>query len=103
MWHKNDSLLKPEEWEIYDDQENSLGILSKISSTQALLRQFLTDYCPTENSILTIADHIIATYKQTINPFCYELMLNFKSGAYQKLDRRLGIAVAIVLAFQSNN
>jgi hypothetical protein len=98
---KNNSILNFDEWEIYDAQDNSLGILSEISHTLALLRQYIPDYHPIVNCILTIANHIVATYQQTFNPFCYELIVYLQSGKYQKFGRRLGIVIAIVLAFQS--
>ena len=98
---KNNGILNFDDWEIYDNHDNSLGILSEISHTQALLRQFIPGYHPIKNYVLTIANHFSATYKQTFNPFCYELGVNFQSERSPNFDRRLGIAIAIVLAFQS--
>jgi hypothetical protein len=100
LWRKNKNTMKLDQWEVYNKQDNSLGILSETSRTQALLRKFLSDYRPTENSILTVANDIIATYQQTFNPFCYELIVKYESNKYRDFDHRLGIMAAIVLAFQ---
>ena len=87
-----------DEWEVFDGQERLLGILMEDSLTQALLRRLLLGALLPQNYDLNIGTQRVADYKQRFNPFRYELDLDFQMDSDNKLDRRLGIAAAILLA-----
>ena len=87
-----------DEWEVFDGQERLLGILMEDSLTQALLRRLLLGALLPQNYDLNIGIQRVADYKQRFNPFRYELDLDFQMDSDNKLDRRLGIAAAILLA-----
>lgn len=87
-----------DEWEIFDGQDNLLGVLKEDSLTQALLRRMLLGSLLPQNYDLNIGNERVADYKQRFNPFRYELELDFQMDSERKLDRRLGIAAAILLA-----
>jgi uncharacterized protein YxjI len=87
-----------DEWEVFDGQERPLGILMEDSLTQALLRRLLLGALLPQNYDLNIGTQRVADYKQRFNPFRYELDLDFQMDSDNKLDRRLGIAAAILLA-----
>jgi uncharacterized protein YxjI len=87
-----------DEWEVFDANDNLLGILTEDSLTQALLRRMLLGTLLPQNYDLIIGNERVADYKQRFNPFRYELDLDFLMDSNRNLDRRLGIAAAILLA-----
>ena len=95
---KGFSSMIQDEWELFDGQDISLGILKEDSLTQALLRRMLLGSLLPQNYDLYFSNERVADYKQRFNPFRYELGLDFKMDDEHKLDRRLGIAAAILLA-----
>ncbi|OGO12451.1 MAG: hypothetical protein A2Y53_05975 [Chloroflexi bacterium RBG_16_47_49] len=95
---KGFSSMIQDEWELFDGQDISLGILKEDSLTQALLRRMLLGSLLPQNYDLYFSNERVADYKQRFNPFRYELDLDFKMDDEHKLDRRLGIAAAILLA-----
>src|SRR4030066_1793617 len=95
---KGFSSMMQDEVELFDGQDISLGILKEDSLTQALLRRMLLGSLLPQNYDLYFSNERVADYKQRFNPFRYELDLDFKMDDEHKLDRRLGIAAAILLA-----
>jgi uncharacterized protein YxjI len=87
-----------DEWELFDSQDNLLGVLREDSLTQALLRRFLLGSLLPQNYDLYFDNEQVADYKQRFNPFRYELELDFQMDTTRRLDRRLGISAAILLA-----
>ena len=87
-----------DEWEVFDHQEKSLGILKEDSIQQALLRRFLLGVLVPQNYDLNIGADRVADYKQRFQLFRYVLDIDFQMDTGEKLDRRLGIAAAILLA-----
>jgi len=87
-----------DEWEVFDPQEKSLGILKEDSLQQALLRRFLLGTLVPQNYNLNIGSEQVADYKQRFQLFRYVLDVDFQMDTGEKLDRRLGIAAAVLLA-----
>ena len=87
-----------DEWEVFDSQDNPIGILREDSLTRALLRRFLVGVFLPQDYDLLIGDERVADYKQKFNPFRYELEVDFQMDTGRKLDHRLGLAAAILLA-----
>jgi len=90
------SMLR-DEWEILDVNDNVLGKLFEDSMGLALLRRFLTGLIP-QNYDLLFGETRVADYKQNFNPFTYQLNIDFSMDIARQLDRRLGMAAAILLA-----
>jgi uncharacterized protein YxjI len=90
------SMLR-DEWEILDVNDNVRGRLFEDSMGLALLRRFLTGLVP-QNYDLFFGETRVADYKQNFNPFSYQLNIDFSMDMLGQLDRRLGIAAAILLA-----
>ena len=86
-----------DQWEVLDAQEQPLGILQEDSVALALVRRFLSSLVP-QNFDLLIDQTRVADIRQRFNPFRYELNLDFSMDTTQQLDRRLGIAIAVLLA-----
>lgn len=91
------SMLR-DEWEVLDAQEAPLGVLLEDNITQALLRRFLLGRWLPQNYDILIDESRVADLRQRFNLFRYELDLDFRMDSGQQLDRRIGIAAAILLA-----
>ncbi|MBC7875716.1 MAG: hypothetical protein H7Y59_00980 [Anaerolineales bacterium] len=90
------SLLR-DEWEILDVSDNVIGKLFEDSMALALIRRFLSGLVP-QNYDITMGTDRVADLKQAFNPFAYQLAVDFSMDISQRLDRRLGVAAAILLA-----
>jgi uncharacterized protein YxjI len=90
------SMLR-DEWEVLDSNEQPLGILIEDNLTQALLRRFLLGRWLPQNYDILISESRVADLRQRFNLFRYELDIDFSMDSAQRLDRRLGIAAAILL------
>jgi hypothetical protein len=90
--------LVQDEWELLDPQEQLIGVLKEDSLNQALLRRFLLGRLLPQNYDLSIGIDRVADYKQRFNLFRYELDVDFQMDGNKKLDHRLGLAAAILLA-----
>jgi len=90
--------LVRDEWEVLDADENLTGVLIEDDLTQALLRRFLLGMFLPQNYDLLVGSARAVDLRQRFNLFRYELDLIFTPGTESLLDRRLGIAAAILLA-----
>jgi uncharacterized protein YxjI len=90
--------LVQDEWEVLDPQEQLIGVLKEDSLNQALLRRFLLGRLLPQNYDLNIGTERAADYKQRFHLLRYELEIDFQMDAGKKLDHRLGLAAAILLA-----
>jgi uncharacterized protein YxjI len=91
------SMLR-DEWEQLDARDSHVGILYEDNMTQALLRRFLLGKWLPQNYDIITGNQRCADIRQRFNPFRYELDLDFSMDASRKLDRRMGIAAAILIA-----
>jgi hypothetical protein len=87
-----------DEWEVFDGQDQSLGILKEDSLRQALLRRFLLGRFLPQNYDLLLGLERVADYKQRFRFFVYVLDIDFQMDSAKRLDRRLGLAAAVLLA-----
>lgn len=90
------SLLR-DEWEVLDAGEQLLGVMQEDDMTRAVLRRFLLGRWLPQNYDVLIDGQRAADLRQRFNLFRYELDLDFRMDPGQRLDRRLGIAAAILL------
>ena len=91
------SLLR-DEWQVLDANDSVIGELFEDSIPLALLRRLLLGSWLPQNYDLIVGETRVADLKQRFNPFRYEMDLNFSMDTTNRLDRRLGIAAAILLA-----
>ncbi|MCI0524930.1 MAG: hypothetical protein L0Y75_06670 [Acidobacteria bacterium] len=85
-----------DEWIILDSYENEIGLIQEDSAFMALLRRFVTNLIP-QTYTVQIGGAPVSTFKQNFNPFVTKLTLDFSTDAGRRLDRRLGLAAAILL------
>lgn len=91
------SLLR-DHWEILDAREQPLATLTEDTLFLALLRRLLLGALLPQNYDILIEDQRIADLRQRFHPFRYELEVDFRIDSQHRLDRRLGIAAAVLLA-----
>ena len=91
------SILR-DEWEVLDANDQVIGMLFEDSIALALLRRFILGWLLPQNYDLTIGGTRAADLRQRFNPFQYMLDLDLSVDPAKRLDPRLGIAAAILLA-----
>ena len=91
------SILR-DEWEVLDANDQGIGMLFEDSMGLAMARRLLLGSLLPQNYDLTIGTERAADLKQRFNLFRYELDLDFSMDSARRLDRRLGVAAAILLA-----
>jgi hypothetical protein len=91
------SILR-DEWDVLDANDQVVGSLFEDNMGLALLRRFVLGSFLPQNYDLTINAERVADLKQRFNLFRYEMDLDFSMDGSQRLDRRVGLAAATLLA-----
>ena len=93
------SMLK-DEWLILDANDEEIGAVKEESTWKAVLRR-LNGWCailmPQKYNVELGGEHLV-TFGQNFNPFVYKLDVDFSGDPQFRLDRRLGMAAAILMA-----
>jgi uncharacterized protein YxjI len=85
-----------DEWVIMDANDNEIGFIKEDSLALALIRRFIMSLIP-QNFSGEINGRQVCLFKQNFNPFVSKIELDFSPDTTGLLDRRLGIAAAILL------
>lgn len=89
--------LARDEWVFLDLEGEEIGTLREDSLGLALVRRFASNLVP-QTYELEAGGRKAAIFKQNFNPFVYKLEMDFSTDPDgQSLDRRLGIAAAVLL------
>ena len=91
------SILR-DEWQVLDANEAEVGLLFEDNMTMAILRRLVLGALLPQNYDLTLGGERVGDLKQRFNPFRYELDVDFSMDSARRLDRRLGLAAATLLA-----
>ncbi|MCL6457862.1 MAG: hypothetical protein K6T85_07640 [Gorillibacterium sp.] len=89
------SILK-DEWIVMNANEMEIGRIKEDSMFMALLRRFLTTLIPQKYHV-EMNSQVVTTFKQNFNPFVVKLNVDFSQDPGLQLDRRLGLAAAVLL------
>ena len=89
------SLLK-DEWVIMDADDQDVGTIQEDSLALALVRRLATNLVP-QTFHADIGGSPVFRFKQHFNPFILKMDLDFTPDAASRLDRRMGIAAAILM------
>jgi len=92
------SSMVRDEWEVLDASDQVVGLLFEDSVGQALLRRLLLGSLLPQNYDLTLGGTRVADLRQRFNLFAYQMDIDFSMDPARRLDRRLGIAAAALLA-----
>lgn len=85
-----------DEWVIMDANDNEIGLIKEDSLVLALIRRFIMSLIP-QNFSGEINGRQVCLFKQNFNPFVSKIELDFSPDSSGLLDKRLGIAAAILL------
>jgi uncharacterized protein YxjI len=86
-----------DEWLFLDASDREIGMLQEDNMVLALVRRFITALVPQEFTG-TIGGTEAVHFKRHFNPFVLRMDIDFSVGPQGLLDRRLGVAAAILLA-----
>ncbi|PWW05457.1 hypothetical protein DFQ01_10415 [Paenibacillus cellulosilyticus] len=89
------SIIK-DEWVILNPSEEEVGLIQEDSVLKALLRRFLTNLIPQKFTV-SLRGTTVSEFKQNFNPFVSKLNVDFSLDTNNELDRRLGLAAAILM------
>ncbi|MDF1530747.1 MAG: hypothetical protein P1P72_00290 [ANME-2 cluster archaeon] len=89
------SIMK-DEWILMDASDQEIGRIKEDSTFFALFRRFITSIIP-QTYHGYMGDTLVCTFKQNFNPFVMKINLDFSPDTGNLLDRRLGIAAAVLL------
>jgi uncharacterized protein YxjI len=87
-----------DEWEVLDSNDQPVGLLFEDSMGRAILRRFVLGSLLPQDYDISLGETRVADLKQKFTFFGYEMMLDFSMDTAGRLDRRLGIAAATLLA-----
>ncbi len=85
-------------WEILDPGDQLIGTIEEDSLALGLLRRFLLGSLLPQNYDATMNGVRVADLRQRFHLFRYEMDVDFRFDPAGRLDRRLGLAAAILLA-----
>jgi hypothetical protein len=85
-----------DEWLFLDAHDRELGFIKEDSTALALVRRFLTNLIP-QKFHGEINGMPVCTFKQNFNPFVMKITVDFSQDINRVLDKRLGIAAAVLL------
>jgi uncharacterized protein YxjI len=86
-----------DEWLILDANDQEVGTIQEDSMLLALVRRFLSNLVP-QTFQGTLGGAPVFTFRQRFNPFIPKIDLDFSMDKGGRLDRRLGIAAAVLLS-----
>ncbi|MBI5440614.1 MAG: hypothetical protein HY900_05300 [Deltaproteobacteria bacterium] len=89
------SLLR-DEWLLLDVDDREIGRVREDSMALALLRRILTNLVPQRFDVEVMGQKV-ATVRQNFNPFVLKLTVDFTADQSRLLDRRMGLAAALLL------
>jgi hypothetical protein len=85
-------------WEILGPADQPLAVVQEDSMALGLLRRVLLGSLLPQNYDALMGETRVADLRQRFNLFRYELDIDFSFDPARRLDRRLGLAAAILLA-----
>lgn len=86
-----------DEWVLMDAQGCEIGLITEDNAARALLRRTILGWMCPQTYDGTVAGHRICHFHRNFNPFVSKVTLDFGVDSADRLDRRLGIAAAILL------
>ena len=90
------SMLR-DEWIILDPSGQEVGIIQEDSVALALLRRLMVGWLLPQKYNGTIGNNPVSLFARNFKPWVSKISLDFSMDTHGQLDRRLGIAAAIML------
>jgi len=89
------SMLR-DEWLVLDARDQEVGLVQEDSMMLALVRRFLSNLVP-QTFTGVMGGQPVLSFRQHFNPFVQRISLDFSMDRAGQLDRRMGIATAVLL------
>ena len=88
-----------DEWLILDAQDREIGMIKEDSTVLALIRRFIemASLLIPQSFHGFVGNNPVCVFKQNANPFLAKIHVDFSADTGNLLDRRLGIAAAVLL------
>ena len=88
-----------DEWIFMDADDNDIGLIQEESQVLALVRRFVPfgDFIP-QKYLGTVQGQPVCELRQHFNPIIQKITVDFSLDTANLLDRRLGLAAAILLS-----
>jgi uncharacterized protein YxjI len=83
-----------DEWILMDANDQEIGLFQEDSVGMAILRRFI-NFIP-QKFHMDVGQSHVANMRQNWNPFVLKMTIDFTPDTQKLLDRRLGLAVAIL-------
>ncbi len=93
---REELLFIRDQWEILDANEEVLGRILEDSTVMALLRRFASNLIP-QRFRIEADGHEVGSIRQYFNPFVLKYDVDFSMDTSGVLDRRIGLALAVLL------
>lgn len=87
-----------DEWTIFDSSGAEIAKLHEDSLVMALVRRFITNLIPQTFHLYNPGMEAFAEFHANFNPFVVKFDVDFSYGIDEEIDKRLGIALAVLLA-----
>lgn len=85
-----------DEWMIMDANDREIGLIKEDHLVLALVRRFVCNLLP-QNYHGEIAGKSVCSFRQNFNPFVTKITVDFSEDHRGALDKRLGLAAALLL------
>ena len=89
------SILR-DEWHLLDNNDQQIGTILEDSMALAMVRRFLSNLVP-QTFHGDIQGKPVMVFKQRFNPFVAKIDIDFSADTEGWLDRRMGVAAAVML------
>ncbi len=87
-----------DEWTIMDVSDRDIAVIREDSMGMAMVRRFATNLVPQKFLATSPEGQPLFTFRQHFNPLVLKMVLDFSHDQNLVLDRRLGIAAAVLIA-----
>lgn len=92
------SSMVRDEWIVMDEHDREIGKVIEDNMALALVRRFLSNLVPQNYDLLMLDGSRACDLRQKFNPFLYHLDIDLRDDPQGRLDRRLAVAAAVLLA-----
>ena len=86
-----------DEWKIMDAEDREIGFIKEDSMILALIRRFILTNLIPQKYYGELQGEKVCLFKQNFNPFVMKINLDYSMDQKNIVDRRLGIAGAVLL------
>ena len=86
-----------DEWEVLDASGQKVGVIHEDSTALALLRRLVVGWLLPQKYYGFIGTAPVSLFTRNFNPFVSKVQLDYSMDTQGLLDRRLGIAAAVLL------